>query len=163
VETFRIELLSGIHDRRRFTSGSLALDRYFREQASQDVKRRIAICYVAVHIPTGELAGFYTLAATSVALDALSAEIARKIPHYPLVPAALVGRLAVAKDYQGQGVGGMLLSDALMRAARAELGIYALLVDAKDEKARLFYEHYGFTLLPGGSGRLFLPVATARR
>lgn len=166
---FRIEPLSGNHDRSRFSSGSAPLDRYFREQASQDIKRRIASCFVAVSAETArsnqkkEVAGFYTLTAAGIALDALSAETIRKLPRYPVVPAALLGRLAVAGNHQGKGLGGVLLSDAVLRVARAELGVFAVLVDAKDAAAQRFYEHYGFTLLPGEERRLCLPIALALR
>ena len=160
---FRIELLSGVHDRTRFVSGSAPLDRYFREQASQDIKRRITACFVAVSVGTREIAGFYTLAATNVVLDALSPEISRKLPRYPVVPAALLGRLAVSQSLQGKGLGAALLADALLRTARAELGVFAMLVDAKDEAAQGFYERHGFTLLPGEARRLVLPIATALR
>ena len=87
--------------------------------------------------------------------------IVRKLPRYPVVPAALLGRLAVARSHQGRGLGGVLLADALKRSARAELGVFAMVVDAKDEAARRFYEHHGFTVLPGASRRLFLPIDTA--
>ena len=100
---FRIEPLSADHDRAQFTSGSAPLDRYFREQASQDIKRRIAACFVALNLETQEIAGFYTLTATSVPLDALAPEIVKKLPRYPVVPAALLGRLAIAKTVQGKG------------------------------------------------------------
>ena len=163
AESFRIEPLSSSHDRTRFSSGSAPLDRYLREQASQDIKRRIAACFVAVNVETEDVAGFYTLTATSVALDALAPEISRKLPRYPLVPAALLGRLAVDSKYQGRGLGSVLLGDALLRTARAELGVFAMLVDAKDEAAQRFYERYGFTLLPGETRRLCLPIATALR
>jgi GNAT superfamily N-acetyltransferase len=92
-------------------------------------------------------AGFYTLSAASVALSDLSPEIVRKLPRYPVVPAALLGRLAVARNCQGKGLGGVLLANAVLRAARSEMGVFAMLVDAKDEGAQRFYEHYGFTLL----------------
>lgn len=160
AELFRIEPLSGNHDRSRFSCGSDALDRYFREQASQDIKRRIATCFVAVSA-AGELAGYYTLTATSVPLNALAPEIGKKLPRYPVVPAALLGRLAVHRQYQGKGLGSILLADALTRTARAELGVFAMVVDAKDETAQRFYEHYGFTLLPGETCRLCLPIAAA--
>lgn len=101
AEQFRIEPLAS-HDRSGFESGSAILDRYLREQSSQDVKRRIATCFVAVSVATGELAGFYTLTATSVALDTLAPEIAKKLLRYPVVPAALLGRLAVSRRQQGQ-------------------------------------------------------------
>jgi GNAT superfamily N-acetyltransferase len=163
TEQFRIEQLSADHDRSLFESGSSQLDRYFREQASQDIKRRIASCFVAVGIRNEEVAGYYTLAAASVALTALTTEIARKLPRYPVVPAALLGRLAVAREYQGKGLGGLLLVNAVLRTARAELGVFAMLVDAKDEAAQRFYEHYGFTLLPETGRRLCLPITNALR
>lgn len=163
TEQFRIEPLSSGHDRSRFASGSGALDRYLREQASQDIKRRIASCFVAVSVQTREVAGYYTLAAASIALTALAPEIIRKLPRYPVVSAALLGRLAVAVNSQGKGLGGVLLGNAVLRTARAELGVFAMLVDAKDEAAQRFYEHYGFTLLPDAGRRLCLPIATALR
>jgi GNAT superfamily N-acetyltransferase len=161
AESFRIEPLSRDHDRPGFVSGSHALDRYFREQASQDIKRRIATCFVAVSVTAREVAGYYTLTAASVALDALAPEIAKRLPRHPVVPAVLLGRLAVARHYQGQGLGGILLADALTRTARAELGVFAMVVDAKDNAAQRFYEHYGFTLLPGEMRRLCLPISAA--
>lgn len=161
--TFRIEALSGEHDRSPFESGSPPLDRYLREQASQDIKRRVATCFVAIPIGQEHVAGYYTLTATSVALGAVSAEIAKKLPRYPVVPAALLGRLAVSKDWQGKGLGSTLLADALLRTARTELGVFAMLVDAKNAAARRFYEHFGFTLLLDNDRRLMLPIATALR
>jgi GNAT superfamily N-acetyltransferase len=161
ADSFRIEPLAPEHDRSQFSSGSDALDRYFREQASQDTKRRIATCFVALSVTHNDIAGYYTLTATGVALSAMPPASVNKLPRYPVVPAALLGRLAVERRYQGQGLGGILLADALMRSARAELGVFAMVVDAKDEAARRFYEHYGFTGLPGEARRLCLPIVTA--
>jgi GNAT superfamily N-acetyltransferase len=163
IETYRIEPLSDDHDRLGFTSGSPALDRYFQTQASQDLRRRIATCFVAVSRETGAIAGYYTLTATSVALSAWSPAIIKKLPRYPVVPAALLGRLAIAQSQQGRGLGGVLLADALKRSARAELGVFAMVVGAKDEPAQRFYEHHGFSLLPGESRRLYLPISDALR
>ena len=163
TETVRIEPLSGDHDRSQFLSGSDALDRYFREQASQDIKRRIATCFVAVSIAAQDIAGYYTLTATSIALSSFSPEIVKKLPRYPVVPAVLLGRLAVARHYQGQGLGGILLADALRRTSHAEFGVFAMVVDAKDESAQRFYEHHGFTLLAGEARRLCLPIAVAQK
>ncbi len=108
MEQFRIGPLAGDHDRLRFFSGSAPLDRYFREQASQDIERRVVTCFLAVGVETGEVAGFYTLSAATVALAALAPEIVTKVPRYPVVPAALLGRLAVARSHQGQGLGAAL-------------------------------------------------------
>ena len=162
-ETFRIEPLTDEHDRTGFVSGSAALDRYFQTQASQDVRRRISTCFVAVSFDSGQIAGYYTLSATSIALDTLSPQLIKKLPRYPVVPAALLGRLAVARTQQGIGLGGVLLADALKRSARAEMGVFAMVVDAENEVAQRFYEHHGFTLLPGANRRLFLPIDTALR
>ena len=134
---------SGDHVREQFCSGSEALDRYFQTQASQDIKRRLAACFEAVGQDTQAVAGYYTLTATSVALSAFPMEIAKKLPRYPVVPAVLLARLAVIGSYQGQGLGGILLADALNRVSRAEFGVFALVVDAKDEVAQRFYEHRG--------------------
>ena len=144
-------------------SGSAALDRYFQTQASQDVRRRIATCFVAVSYDSRQIAGYYTLSATSIALDTLSPQLIKKLPRYPVVPAALLGRLAVARTRQGLGLGGVLLADALRRSARAEMGVFAMIVDAENEAAQHFYEHHGFTLLPGARRHLFLPIDTALR
>lgn len=160
---FHIESLSSVHDRSQFVCGSAPPDRYFREQASQDTKRRIVTCFVALSVATREVAGFYTLSATSIAHDTLAPDTVKKLPRYPVIAAALLGRLAVARGYQGAGLGAALVADALLRTARTEMGVFAVLVDAIDEAAQRFYEHYGFTLLPGATHRLCLPIAIAMR
>ena len=102
--------------------------------------------------------GYYTLSTLSVELSQLPENLARKLPHYP-VPAALLGRLAVSQAAQGHGVGRMLLVDALKRtlAVSDEIAIYAMVVDAIDERAQHFYEQFGFTPL-SAQGRLFVPL-----
>lgn len=160
---FTIEPLAAIHDRSGFACGSAPLDRYFREQASQDIKRRIATCFVAIDLETRDIAGFYTLTAAGVVLDSLAPELVKKLPRYPVVPAALLGRLAIATRSQGKGLGAALLADALLRVARVEMGVFAMLVDAKDDAAQRFYEKHGFVLLAGEQRRLVLPIATALR
>jgi predicted GNAT family N-acyltransferase len=118
---------------------------------------------VAVSIAAQDVAGYYTLTATSVALGSFSPAIVKKLPRYPVVPAVLLGRLAVARHDQGQGLGGILLADALRRTSRAEFGVFAMVVDAKDESAQRFYEHHGFTLLAGEVRRLCLPIVVAQK
>ncbi|MEG3146370.1 GNAT family N-acetyltransferase [Sphingomonas sp. RT2P30] len=150
--SYRVALL-GKQDRAAFVSGSAALDRYFRERISQDVRRRVASCFVALD-DSDAVAGFYTIAATSLVLDQLSPDQAAKLPRYPVVPAVLLGRLAVATAHQGKRLGGALLADALLRATRSEVMAYAMIVDAKDEAAARFYAHHGFVRL--GDDRLRL-------
>lgn len=154
---FRVEPLQG-HDRQDFASGSEPLDRHFRTQVTQDIRRRVTACFVAIS-GEGRIAGYYTLAATSLLLSDLPAEIGRKLPRYPSVPAVRMGRLAVDAAFKGQGLGGALLADALSRSASAEIAAYALVVDAKDDSAAAFYRHHGFLVLPDSPRTLFLPLA----
>lgn len=157
--SFQLALLDTTHDRTTFNSGSEPLDRYLREQVTQDVRRRVAACFVA--LADGQrIAGYYTLASASLMLADLPASIGRKLPRYPTVPAVRMGRLAVDQAFKGQGLGGALLADALDRAVRSEIAAYALMVDAKDEAAAAFYRHHGFIALPDSPFTLFLPLAT---
>ena len=160
--SFLIEPLSGVHDRRTFDSGNTALDRYFREQVTQDIRRRITNCFVALD-PEARLAGYYTLSAASLPITALSADEIKRLPRYPLLPAGLIGRLAVDRRFQGQGLGGSLIVDAIDRAMRAEPAIFTLIADAKDNEAAGFYRHYGFRPLASRPLSFFLPLAEAAR
>jgi GNAT superfamily N-acetyltransferase len=157
---FITEPLDRHHDRDAFVCGSDALDRYLKERASQDIRRRVAGCFVAVG-DDGTIVGYYTLAATSVRLDALPSELAKRLPRYPAVPAVLMGRLAIALGHQGKGLGSALIVDAATRVDRLGIGAFTLVVDAKDERAKVFYEANGFVSLPDEERRLCLPIETA--
>jgi ribosomal protein S18 acetylase RimI-like enzyme len=157
---FQVVRLQNSHDRTQFKSGSEPLDNYFSQQVSQDVRRRVTACYVAL-THDQRIAGFYTLASTSLLLSELPVNLGKKLPRYPSVPAVRMGRLAVDQDFKGLGLGGALLADALFRAIRAEIAACALVVDAKDESAADFYRHHGLTALPSQAMTLFLPLATA--
>ena len=159
--SFRLTPLDTTHDRATFDSGSEPLNRYLREQVSQDIRRRVAACFVAV-ADGNRIAGYYTLASASLLLAELPASTGKKLPRYPTVPAVRMGRLAVDQKFKGQGLGGALLADALDRAARSEIAAYALMVDAKDETAAAFYRHHGFIALPDLPLTLFLPLATVK-
>jgi GNAT superfamily N-acetyltransferase len=160
TESFLIEPLSPRHDRTSFSRGIEALDRYLRQQATQDVRRRVTACYVALEAPGARIAGYYTLAAGGVPLSDLPEALAKRLPRYPSVPVARLGRLAVDRAYRGRKLGSALLWDAGMRALRAELAAFALVVDAKDEPAEAFYRHHGFVPLGSQSRQLVLPLAT---
>lgn len=160
---FRVAPLDETHDRSAFKSGSVPLDRYFHQQVSQDIRRRVTACFVALDVAQSpRIAGFYTLASTSVLLADLPPETGKKLPRYPSVPAVRMGRLAVDEHFKGQGLGGALLADALARAARAEIAAFALVVDAKDDAAASFYRHHGFIVLPDSPLTLFLPLAMVK-
>ncbi len=142
--TFRLEVLGPNHARDGFACGVDALDAYLSRQATQDVRRRATACYVAVEAMTNKVAGYYTLAAGGVPLTDLPDTLAKRLPRYPSVPVARVGRLAVDKAFQGHKLGAALLADAALRALRSEVAVLALVVEAKDDAAEAFYVHHGF-------------------
>ena len=97
---FRLQVLGPEHAREGFNCGEPALDQYFAQQATQDVRRRASACYVAVEAASKQVAGYYTLAAGGVPLVDLPEKLAKRLPRYPSVPVARVGRLAVASAFQ---------------------------------------------------------------
>jgi GNAT superfamily N-acetyltransferase len=122
----------------------------------------MAAAFVLV-LPDGAIGGYYTLSATGVKLTELPGDITRKLPRYPLVPATLLGRLAVDRRQQGKGHGRFLLADALHRAARSEIASFAVIVDAKDDSARRFHERESFLPLPDQPLKWFRPMADIRK
>ena len=125
----------------------------------------VAVTYILSGTEPEDIAGYYTLAATSVLLNDLPPDIAKRLPRYPAVPATLLGRLAVASKYQGRRLGELLLMDALRRSldnSRA-IGSTAVITDARDDDAQRFYEKYDFQPFEGIPPRLFLPMATVKR
>lgn len=159
MRPFRTEPL-GNRARGLFCCGVEALDRYFHRQVSQDIRRRLTACYVALCGDPERICGFYTLSACHIALPNLPAEITRKLPPYPAIPAVRIGRLAVDAQFLGQGLGSAMLVDAARRVTESDIAAFALVVDAKDADAVAFYEHHGFSPLDvEGEGRtLFIPL-----
>jgi GNAT superfamily N-acetyltransferase len=156
-----IEPLGPHHDRSSFSCGEPALDGYLQRQASQDVRRRVAKVFVAAGATLERIAGYYSLSAAEFNKAELPPTAAKRLPHYP-VPAAVLGRLAVDQSYQGRGLGETLLMDAIRRTLRASeaMAVHAIVVDAKHERARAFYERYGFRSFATMPRRLFLPLET---
>jgi GNAT superfamily N-acetyltransferase len=109
-------------------------------------------------LPDGLIAGYYTLSSTAVQLGELPPATAKKLPRYPLVPATLLSRLAVDRRQQGKGYGRFLLADALFRATRSEIASFVVIVDAKDDTARRFYERESFLPFPDQPRKLFRPM-----
>lgn len=157
-----IEPLGKHHARERFSCGQPDLDSWFRLRASQDEKRNIARVFVAVDNDLG-VVGFYSLSSLSLSLNHLPQQIAHKLPRYDAIPAALIGRLARDERVRGQGVGELLLADAMHRVVGVgrSIAVFAIVVDAKDEHAVAFYQSFGFQALPLRPNRLFLLTATA--
>lgn len=150
----RIELLNARHDRAGFVCGNEALDQYFQRQVTQDARRNLATPFVMV-MPNGNLGGFYTLSSTALRLNDLPEDVAKRLPRYPLIPATLIGRLAIDRNYQGKGWGSFLLLDALFRGTKSDIASFAIVVDAIDDAARAFYLHESFLPLPDQPRRLF--------
>ena len=161
--SWRIEPLGKHHDRAAFSCGNDVLDRYLQERAHQDARRLVAAPFVLVATTAPKtILGYYTLSAFGIDLGSLPAGVARKLPSYPVVPATLLGRLAVDQGQRGQGLGEFLLMDALHRThvQSAQIAAVAVVVDAIDEQAIRFYKHFNFIPFPEQSDRLFLPIKT---
>jgi predicted GNAT family N-acyltransferase len=163
AEDLRIVLLGEEHDQGSFTCGVVSLDRYLKTQAGQDVRRMANAVFILSEVgePTHVL-GYYTLCAMTISPGDVPETARKQIPRYPLVSATLIGRLAVAKDRQGQSLGAVLLADALRRAfeSASTVGSSMVIVDALDESAAGFYAAHGFVRLPD-SLRLVLPMRLA--
>jgi GNAT superfamily N-acetyltransferase len=157
---FTVEPLGVGHNRKIFSCGVAALDRYLHELATQDIRRRVSNCFVACD-EAGAVAAYYTFAAASFPLSDLPPEETKRLPRYGVLPAGLIGRLAVDQHFRGRRLGSALVIDAARRAAGADPAIFALVVDAKDESAAAFYEHLEFRRFVSRPMSLYLPIATA--
>jgi GNAT superfamily N-acetyltransferase len=161
---FVIELLSSRHDRSAFDCGEPALNEFLRRYANQNQARGISRTFVAVGEGQRKVVGFYSLAAGVVTFAELPEAARRRLPRYP-VPVVHLGRLATCQSVQGQGLGEAILFDALTRSLRAadEVGVVAVDVWAKTDRARSFYRRYGFESLLDDEMHLYLPLETVRR
>ena len=151
------------HDRAAFSCGQESLDRYLKEHATQEIKKRVAAVYVLT--PDGKtIAGYYTLSQYAIEAGELPPELVQQLqlPRYDKLPATLLGRLARGKQFKGRGLGELLLMGAMKRALEHSRNIasVAVVVDAIDENAHAFYRRYGFIDIPNRPNRLFLPMKT---
>ncbi|MET3106001.1 putative GNAT family N-acyltransferase [Oxalobacteraceae bacterium GrIS 1.18] len=162
---FRIKTLplSNKHRRDQFSCGTVPLDTYLRNQASQDAKRHLAAPFVLIEPPADEVLGYYTLSSSSVDLTDLPENLSKKLPRYGAMPVILTGRLAIDLRLKGKGFGEFLLMDALCRSAHNPIAAMAVIVDAKDQTAKSFYQHFGFIPLQKKPMRLFLPMTTIKK
>ena len=148
------------HDRKSFDCGEQSLNQYLHRYASQDIKRRVNRVFIASPPDTPrQVIGYYSLSAGSLDTADLPEALRRRLPRYP-VPVVLLGRLAVAESHQGQGLGSILLADALRRIVQAGqmMAVYAVVVDALNDRAAGFYQQFGFIPLPSQPLKLFLPM-----
>jgi GNAT superfamily N-acetyltransferase len=152
--------LTSSHKKNLFACEEPSLESYLRKQAGQDVKRQVAACFV-LEGEEGAIKCYYTLSADSVDRTLIPESLQKKLP-YKNLPVTLLGRLARDTSYKGKGIGELLLADALRRAyqASSSIGAWAVVTDPINEKARTFYEGFGFVSLE--SGRMFIPMETIK-
>ena len=159
-----IALLDKKHDRNNFDSGNPILNNYLKTQAGQDIKRKLSACFVLSNNKE-VIQGYYTLSNHSTPIDAFPEQIQKKLPpSYRSIPATLLGRLAVDKNFQNNGIGKILLIDALKRCydVSKEMGSFAVVVDPIDKNAAMFYQKYDFIFLPD-SKKMFIPIQTLQQ
>jgi len=164
--TWEIVLLdSKKHQRENFNCGVESLNRYIKKIASQDLKRKAATVFVLIESSTKNVIGYYTLSSFSLELTEIEPMKAKKLPRYPLLPATMLGRLAVDKGYKGKGLGQLMLIDAMKKSYKAseQIASVALLVEAINEQAVEFYQKYGFISFQSSSDRLYLSMKTIEK
>lgn len=157
-----IELLDKKHNRADFDCGKELLNNYLKTQAGQDIKRKLSACFVLSENETNTIQGYYTLSNNSIPLSSFPENIQKKLPKaYSSIPTTLLGRLAIDKNYQGKGIGKILLIDALKRSYEIsqEIGSFAVVVDPIDSEAEYFYQKFDFIKLPD-SGKMFIAIKT---
>jgi GNAT superfamily N-acetyltransferase len=148
------------HNRTQFDCGESELNAYLQKFARQNDENYLSKTFVAVSSDQPEeVIGFYSLSAGSIEFDTLPVGLYKRLPRYP-IPVVRLTRLAVAKRFQGRGLGQSLLMDALARYVKLskEIGILGLIVNAKHERAKQFYLKYDFQELAVHSLTLFLPT-----
>ncbi len=162
--SYLTEPLNSKHNKSEFSCGKDLLDNYLKKQAKQDVKRKLSTCFVMTDSKANLIAGYYTLSSSSISNKLVPELYKQKLPKsYSNIPTILLGRLAIDKKRQGEGIGKLLLIDALKRSFEISdsIGIYAIVVDPLDFDAEKFYSKYGFIKLPD-SGKMFLPMKTIK-
>jgi GNAT superfamily N-acetyltransferase len=161
---WEIAKLEARHERADFDCGISALSEWLKQRANQWDKKDLARTYVLVPQGQSTVMGYYALSNHHVSFEALPADQAKGIPTID-VPVVLLGKLAVHRSLQGQGLGGVLLVDALRRISTLakDVGIRAVEVDAIDDDVRKFYLKYGFVALRDNPKHVWLPMAVVRK
>jgi predicted GNAT family N-acyltransferase len=160
-----VETLAKHHIKDEFNCGIDILNNYLKYQATQDMRKNVAVSYALTRVGSNRVLGYYTLSSIGIRVDELPADVVKKLPRYPVLPGILVGRLARDIVCQGEEIGKYLLLDALKRSLNisAQLGSVAVIVDAKNEKAVKFYKNYGFLNFLENNFRLFIAMGTIKK
>jgi predicted GNAT family N-acyltransferase len=164
VMTPVIERLGKQHERDGFDCGKQPLNDFLTRFASQYEKRNLARTYVLVRSGEVKVLGYYTLASSAIEFEALPAEQTKKLPQHP-IPAVVLARLAIDNSMRGQKMGARLLRDCFERCLLLadQIGIHSVTVDAIDDEAAHFYEHFGFTRFTDQPSKLFLPISVIKQ
>jgi len=152
------------HDRQEFDCGIRELNEYFSKFAEQHRRKGVSTTYVLVDSAAPRtILGYYTLSAAELDAASLTAVERKQLPRFP-IPCFRMGRLAAHIDQHGKGLGRLLLGSAVDRCLRAreEIAAYALIVDAKSDAAKAFYEHFGFTACLDSPMTLYLPLGKSK-
>jgi predicted GNAT family N-acyltransferase len=160
-----IKHLEKKHHKSEFNCGVDVLNEYLKVQASQDIKKNVAVSYILTTEESNCVLGYYTLSSIGIMAGELPQDIIKKLPRYPILPGILIGRLARDITCRGQEIGLYLLIDAIKRSLNisTQIGSVAVIVDAKNEKARAFYKGFGFTEFSDNNCRLFIPMGTIKK
>jgi predicted GNAT family N-acyltransferase len=159
-----IFILDKTHNRNAFECEEQQLTDYIKKQVSQDIKKRLAVCFLAIDNDNNVI-GYYTLSSESLGREQIPDKYLRKVPQNYNAPVILLGRLARNITAKGTGLGEHLLLDALFRAftlSEESIGAMAVIVDPMNQFAIKFYEKYGFEQLPD-SEKMFLPMSTIKQ
>jgi GNAT superfamily N-acetyltransferase len=156
-----ISPLDSSFDKSHFDCDNPQLNDFLRKYASQNLTKRYSLTFVATVLGSKVVIGYYSASASSIEFANLPDSLKKGLPKYP-APVMLIGQLAVDKTLQGQGLGEVLLMHAFSRAVRlsSEIAIFAVRVDATDEKSKAFYLKYGFVPLQDVPFSLLLPLKT---
>lgn len=162
--TFTIEPLDvDKHDRAAFFCEEDPLTEYIRERARHEVTKKVTAVYVITN-DGKTIAGYYTLSQYAIDVGEIPGEVTKalKVPKYKMLPATLLGRLARDSKFRGRGLGDLLIMSALKQAldTSTTVGSWAVVVEAKNQKAETFYKSFGFISVPERKDRLFLPMRT---
>ena len=146
-----------------FDCGEAELNDWLRRHALSSGKNGGARTFVAVD-PANRVIAYYAIAAQSVVAGTAPVRLRKGLPRHP-IPVLLIARLAVDQNFKGMGLGAGLLKNALLRCLNAscEVGVRAVIVDAKNEAAQRFYEHYDFEVFPENPKRLYLLIKDLRK
>lgn len=160
----KVQLLNKTHNKKDFVCEEDSLTTYLQKQASQDMRKRLATCFVAVD-DENQVLGYYTLTSESLGREAIPEKYIKRVPKNYNAPVILLGRLARHQNSKGKGLGEYLLIDALFRSfeiSKKSIGAMAVVVDPINENAVVFYKKYGFEQLPD-SEKMFLSMKTIEK